>query len=410
MSNERDSKPTAVGPATVAVVMPTFNRAHLISESIDSLLNQSRAPDEFIVVDDGSTDETAEVIRSYGRRIKYLRKANAGKPAAFNLALPHVESTYILVFDDDDIALPNALAAHLDFLAANPTYDFTYSTHYTFSGKFSEAALKQDKIKDLPYLADREYFFWMMESAFLANMMQGMLIPTRCFRDVCGFDEDILRGQDWDIMLRIARRFRAARLDQPTFALRVHDGERGPAAQRHAESDRFRIWRQYELLTFQKLRASVPLAEFLRDDEHGPADNQPLTGAETRNALLQRAKVMAIHGLYPEAVEDLIDYVDQSGSDPTGLNDTERLQISSMAYVQSPENAPPAEYYRHLGALSRGRPELLRAAIRGLYWSITREVRHRRTVLMGRLMGFAAILLAGYLSPAAERRGGREAR
>lgn len=406
MLTEQELKPTAAGPATVAVVMPTFNRAHLISESIDSLLNQSRPPDEFIVVDDGSTDGTAEVIRGYGRRIKYLKKANGGKPAAFNLALPHIESTYTLVFDDDDIALPNALEAHLDLLAANPKCDFTYSPHYTFSGDFSEDILKNSKIKEFPYVADGEYFFWTMESAFLANMMQGMLIPTRCFRDVGGFDEEILRGHDWDIMLRIARRFRAARLDQPTFALRAHDGERGPATQRHAETDRFRIWRQYELLTFKKLRDSVDLSDFLNTNEDLPLENRPLTSVEMSQALLQRAKVMAIHGLYHEAIDDFVEYVNQPASVPR-LSDTERDQMSAMAYVQNPENAPPPSYYRRLGEVSRGRPELLGATMRGLYWSITREVRRRRAVLVARLLGFAVTLVAGYVFPSAERRHGR---
>jgi glycosyltransferase involved in cell wall biosynthesis len=386
-------------PSSVAVVMATFNRAHLISESIESILNQTRPPDEFIIVNDGSSDDTANVVRRYGRKIKYVEKTNGGKSSALNLALPIVESAYTWIFDDDDIALPLALESHLKFLSDHPQCDFTYSRHYLFSGDFSNAALGTGAPIEFPPTNNRNYFLWLMELSFLPCMMQGMLVPTRCYRVLGGFDEALLRGQDWDMILRIACRFRAGFLDQPTFALRSHGGDRGPAFQRHAEGDRERVWQQYERLMFEKLYASVALCEYLPEPTGAPLESRterPLSATEARHALLRRAMIMAIHGLFPMAADDYLAYTDLLGSGPSGLNETERRQISMMAYVQNPQRVPPPKYYRCLGALSRGRRDLFKAAARGLHWSIARELRRRRFVVAFHLVGRGANLAFAY--------------
>lgn len=390
-------------PPTVTVLMTTFNRAHLIRESIESLLGQTRPPDEIIIVNDGSTDNTADIVQSYGSRIKYVEQPNSGKAAALNRVLPQVESSYVWVFDDDDIALPDALEAHLKFLSEHPQHDFTYSTNYVFFGDFSEKALKQYKLKAFPAIPDNDYFGWIMESAFLPNLMQGMLIPTNCYRVVGAFDEALLRGQDCDMVLRIARRFRAGRVDQPTFAERVHDGERGPAFERHAERDRYQVWRRYKCEIFKKLRSSLLLAEYLPKRAASAADPHALSAIEERDALLQRGLIMSVHGLFQEMLEDFAEYVCQLDSSSSKSSEKEQQKISRMNSAHDPDAMPSAGYYRRLGALCRGRPDLLKAAVRGLYWSIAQEAGRRRAVLVGRLLGFATILITAYLAPGAQR-------
>jgi glycosyltransferase involved in cell wall biosynthesis len=395
---------------SVAVVMATFNRAHLISESIDSILNQTHPPDEFIVVNDGSTDDTAKVVRRYGRRVKYVEKANGGKSSALNIALPSVESTYTWIFDDDDVALPGALEAHLKFLSENPQCDFTYSTNYVFSGVFSGSALGRYKLKTFPARSERDYFLWIMGSPFLPSLLQGMLIPTRCYREVGEFDDHLHRGQDCDMILRIARRFRAGFTGQPTFAERVHEGRRGPSFASHAEADRYRIWQEYKRQIFGKLRASLSLEEYLPKSAIRLSESQALGPAETRLALLQRAVVMATHALYLEAVDDLRDYVGKFSDVGPGLSDNERRQISKLAYVQNRDTVPPSGYYRAFGDLIRGRRELFRAAMRGLYWSIAREIRQRHLVFASHLIRLGANLAFAYAGMPANRRKQRHPR
>lgn len=396
---ERESK-----SPTVAVVMATFNRAHLIEEAIGSLLNQTRPPDEFIVINDGSTDGTAEVIRKYGARIKYLEQANRGKPAALNVALPQVESTYTWIFDDDDIALPNALESHLKFLEEHPQYDFTYSTNYVFSGTFSEDSMQRARLKEFPAESNERFLLWVMESLSLRSLIPGMLIPTGCYRAVGGFDEKLLRCEDVDILLRLARHFRAGFVEQPTFAERLHSGERGPRFERHADADRYQVFRQYKGQIFGRLRDSLALREYLPASPASPAELCPLSPMETRQALLQRGVVMAIHGLYPEAIDDFHEYVDAASSGSPAPGGREQELISKMTCVHDPDAVSPARYYREIGALCRGTPGLFRAAMRGLYWGFAREFRRRRPVLVWRLLILAAALGAGYVgSPGAPR-------
>jgi glycosyltransferase involved in cell wall biosynthesis len=102
-------------------VIATFNRAPYIRETLDSLLNQSRPPARVLVVDDGSTDSTSEILRTYVPRIEYLRKDNVGKSSALNLALPLVKTESVWIFDDDDVALRHALDSHLRTLSSAPS-------------------------------------------------------------------------------------------------------------------------------------------------------------------------------------------------------------------------------------------------------------------------------------------------
>src|SRR6187551_867813 len=86
----------------IAVVIPTFNRANLVGRAIESVLNQTVAPAEIIVVDDGSTDETASVCRRYGTRVRYQWQKNAGASASRNLGIKLASRPWIAFLDSDD--------------------------------------------------------------------------------------------------------------------------------------------------------------------------------------------------------------------------------------------------------------------------------------------------------------------
>lgn len=94
----------------VSVVIPTYNRAHVVCRAIDSVLNQTYRPFEIIVVDDGSNDNTKQILRTYGTRIKYKYRENSGKPGiARNTGLKYARGNWIAFLDSDDVWLPNKL-------------------------------------------------------------------------------------------------------------------------------------------------------------------------------------------------------------------------------------------------------------------------------------------------------------
>jgi glycosyltransferase involved in cell wall biosynthesis len=98
---------------SISVIIPTYNRAHLVGETIDCILRQTRPPEEIIVVDDGSTDDTCTEIERFGARVTLLRQENLGPGAARNRGLSQATGTFIQFFDSDDLATLNLLEAKL---------------------------------------------------------------------------------------------------------------------------------------------------------------------------------------------------------------------------------------------------------------------------------------------------------
>lgn len=103
------------------IVVPTYNRADLIAQTLQSLLNQTYPHYEIIVVDDGSTDHTKEVVQAFvGDKLRYIKKQNAERAAARNFGASLAKGDYVNFFDSDDIALPNHLSEAVALLKVHP--------------------------------------------------------------------------------------------------------------------------------------------------------------------------------------------------------------------------------------------------------------------------------------------------
>ncbi|HPS56184.1 MAG TPA: glycosyltransferase family A protein, partial [Sedimentisphaerales bacterium] len=107
--------------------MPAYNTANYIAEAIESVLLQDYTKLELIIVDDGSTDETAEVVKHYeDKRIKYFRKKNGGASSARNLAIEKSTGQYIIPLDGDDRMTFDFVSQHLKTFEENPQADLVY--------------------------------------------------------------------------------------------------------------------------------------------------------------------------------------------------------------------------------------------------------------------------------------------
>ncbi len=301
---------------TVSVLVATCNRAALLVEALESLLAQRRPPDQVLVVDDGSTDATAEVLAGYRDRVETLHTANGGKSRALNLGLPRVRGDYLWIFDDDDLALPDALERHLALFAARPGLDLSYA------GMYDQSAGATVEV-DVPDLAPAEVFCQLFTGNFLQQ--QGMLVRTDCYRQVGPFAEHLLRSQDYEMALRLTRRFRAGRLPgPPTFIYRRHGGRRGLGSAQFEPGECELTWLAFDRLIVRQLVAEVELCEYLPGHRAGVE----LTALQRRQAHLWRFCVAVRRGLWDLGLADLAAAFEADAVTPLGEREEESWRLA----------------------------------------------------------------------------------
>jgi glycosyltransferase involved in cell wall biosynthesis len=123
----------------VSVIIPTYNRAALLCEAVDSVLQQTYRNIEVIVVDDGSTDDTTAAMEKYGDRVRYSRRPNAGVNAARNLGFKQARGEYIALLDSDDLWAPYKLELQVRLLRFFTDVGFTFSNFLIFKGSHPDA-------------------------------------------------------------------------------------------------------------------------------------------------------------------------------------------------------------------------------------------------------------------------------
>ena len=118
----------------ISVVIPAYNAGRFIRRTIDSVLAQTYTDYEIIVVDDGSTDNTAEIVKSYGSKVRYIYQQNAGDGAARNTGIYAAKGEWIAFLDHDDEWLPEKLRLQMELLKRNPQLRWCAANFYKQSG------------------------------------------------------------------------------------------------------------------------------------------------------------------------------------------------------------------------------------------------------------------------------------
>jgi len=285
----------------ISVLVPTFNRAELLEPCIESLFAQTIAPHEVIVVDDGSTDDTPRRVAHFGTAVKYLRKANGGKSSALNFGMSHVTGDYVWVFDDDDVALPIANEVRLKALATRPDAGFVVTSHL-WGRSGADGGIEPLRTHQLPPVDEASFLSVLMSGCLV--MHSTALVRTHCYREVGSFREDLTRAQDYDMLLRLALRYPVVLLNEPTYIMRDHGGERGTQSDRFSHLERDHRYVRFDALVGSHLRDITQLGDYLV-----PRRRATLTPHEECQALLSRMYVMATKGLLDEFLEDATSFV-----------------------------------------------------------------------------------------------------
>jgi glycosyltransferase involved in cell wall biosynthesis len=289
----------------VSIIMPTHNRAHLIGESLASAFAQSLPPFEIIVVDDGSTDETPAVLRNFGDRLTYLRQDNAGKSAAMNRGIAASRGDYLLVLDDDDLLPAGALAAQVAAIEGTPGSGFAYGQFARFSGQAEAAPASTDR-EPLPTPGDKRLIVQLMQCCFLPN--PAWMVQREVQLAVGPYRTDLPRGQDYEMILRIARASQGACAEGLVLYQRKHVGMRKTSRGTVVAKDTVAGWIDAERDIFAEIDAHWSDADFR------PFDNMPAGPEANRLAVLQRAVILFMRKLHSPAERHFARYAAMLGT------------------------------------------------------------------------------------------------
>lgn len=205
----------------VSVVMPVYNRELLVAEAIESILAQTFTDFELIIVDDGSQDCSAEIIRSYAARDARIRcvmlEQNTGEASARNRGLEVARGEFVTSMDSDDISLPERLEKQVEFLRANPDIGVV-----GVEAMLTDEQLNPQNVYGVSASHARIAYDLQMGNCIVgASMMMRRKIVEACG----GYDELLSRSPDIELVARLIPRTRLANLREPLYLYRQHEGQ-----------------------------------------------------------------------------------------------------------------------------------------------------------------------------------------
>lgn len=203
----------------VAVVIPCYNREKFITETLNSALSQTYPNIEIVAVDDGSTDNSRQVIESFGDKIRVLEhsgRVNKGQSAAINLGIRSTESEYIAILDSDDLFAPRKIELQVDFLESHPDIGLVYGNGHAIDQNGNK--LYRFYSDDHVELSDPGRV--LLDCYFL--LPNNSLVRRCVLEQAGGFDESLRSAQDHDMAIRVAEITRLGFINNDLFYYRRH--------------------------------------------------------------------------------------------------------------------------------------------------------------------------------------------
>jgi glycosyltransferase involved in cell wall biosynthesis len=235
----------------VSVIIPTYNRGWIIKEAIDSVLAQTFDAYELIVVDDGSDDNTAEILDNYNSQIRKIRQANQGVSRARNRGIIASSGRFIALLDSDDLWLPEKLDRQISFFRNNPEAMICQTQEiWIRNGKRVNPRKHHKKLSGMIF----------EPSLNLCLVSPSAVMFRRELMDMVGpFDESFPACEDYDLWLRVSLCCPVHLIDE---ALVIKRGGHGDQLSRNPMLDKYRIEAikkllNQDILTSDQRRAAV---------------------------------------------------------------------------------------------------------------------------------------------------------
>ncbi|MBD3289460.1 glycosyltransferase [candidate division KSB1 bacterium] len=229
----------------VSIIIPTFNRKVVLAEAIDSVFNQSFKDFELIVVDDGSSDGTREMLGNYGSRIRCFFQENRGPSVARNLGIHNSNGLYISFLDSDDLWLRNKLSTQINLMSSNSDTQICYSDEIWIRNGIRVNQKKRH----------RKYGGWIFEYCLALCIISpsSVLMHRDIFDHIGMFDENLIVCEDYELWLRTSLHYPIAFINEPLIIKR--GGHKDQLSRKYWGMDRFRIAAIEKTLTQQNLTA-----------------------------------------------------------------------------------------------------------------------------------------------------------
>jgi glycosyltransferase involved in cell wall biosynthesis len=202
----------------VSVIIPAYNCQSFIAETVESILAQTYPDYEIIVVDDGSTDNTRDVLQRYEDRVRYVYQENSGVGAARNRGLSLARGEYIAFLDHDDLWLPEKLETQMKILETRPEVGLVYSNCYHIDEAGTILGRYFDHIKPARGMVFHQLFMTNFIPLLTVLVRKAVLDQVGTFRIGWSISED------YDLLLRVARKFILDYVETPLAKYRLHSG------------------------------------------------------------------------------------------------------------------------------------------------------------------------------------------
>ncbi|HEY4077870.1 MAG TPA: glycosyltransferase family A protein [Rhizomicrobium sp.] len=217
----------------ISAIIPAYNRAGFLAETLNAIASQTEPPDEIIVVDDGSTDDTAVVVEAFSENVRYLRISNSGAPVARNIGAAQASGDWLWFCDSDDLWRPEYLARVRNLLDTQPHPKFVFGNfRLVKDGIWADRA----KFDDAPpgfwdNAPSARSDSWIIPGALYAKLLayqpvfhSTLVVSRALFGAIGGYDPHFARtgSEDFEFVLRCAAHGPAAVVGEPLVGIRRH--------------------------------------------------------------------------------------------------------------------------------------------------------------------------------------------
>ncbi len=227
----------------ISVIIPTYNRAHILPRALDSVLAQTQLPIEIIVVNDGSTDGTKSVLSNYPG-LKIIDQQHSGVSAARNIGLEHTNGEWIAFLDSDDEWLPEKLEQQWAAICNDDKLICHTEEIWIRNGKRVNPMKKHQKYGE--YIYEKCLPLCVISPS-------SVMIHQSVFNDIGVFDESLEVCEDYDLWLRICSKYSTLFISEPLIV--KYGGHEDQLSRKYWGMDRFRIQAMEKILSFGELSA-----------------------------------------------------------------------------------------------------------------------------------------------------------